>query len=57
MKFAFIIYDGLTLLDFAGVYDPVTRLKSMGFVEDLEYDVCAYKDPVRSFEGGGGGGA
>ena len=26
MKFAFVVYDGLTLLDFAGVYDAVTRL-------------------------------
>ena len=41
----------MTLLDFAGFYDPVTRLKSMGFVGDLEYNVCALKDMVRTFEG------
>ncbi len=51
MKFAFVVYDGLTLLDFAGVYDPVTRLKTMGFMEELEYSVCAMKQTVRSFEG------
>ena len=51
MKFAFIIYDGMTLLDFAGTYDPVTRLKTMGFMPDFEYDVCAFKETVRSFEG------
>ena len=45
MKIAFIICDGMTLLDFAGMYDdPVTRLKTMGFAADLEYDVCALQD-------------
>lgn len=51
MKFAFIIYDGMTLLDFAGTYDPITRLKSMGFVDDFTYDVCATQNTVRTFEG------
>lgn len=51
MKVAFILYDGFTLLDFAGFYDAVTRLKTMGFVNDLEYSVCARKAEVTSFEG------
>jgi transcriptional regulator GlxA family with amidase domain len=51
MKIAFVIYDGLTLLDFAGVYDPLTRLKTMHFLEDLTWDVCAPKERVRSTEG------
>ena len=51
MKFAFVVYDGLTLLDFAGVYDAVTRLKTMGLMEGLEYDVCAPGDTVASFKG------
>lgn len=51
MRFAFVVYDDLTLLDFSGIYDPITRLKSMGFIKDLEYDVCALKEIVRSFEG------
>jgi Transcriptional regulator containing an amidase domain and an AraC-type DNA-binding HTH domain len=51
MKIAFIVYDELTLLDFAGVYDPITRLKSMGFVQGLDYDVCAEKNKVKTFEG------
>jgi transcriptional regulator GlxA family with amidase domain len=51
MKFAFVVYDDMTLLDFSGAYDPVTRLKTMGFVNDLEYDVCAFNDPVKSYEG------
>lgn len=51
MKIAFIIYEGLTTLDFIGVYDPVTRLRTMGFLDDLEYDVCAFKGRIKSFEG------
>jgi cyclohexyl-isocyanide hydratase len=51
MKIAFVIYDGITLLDFAGVFDPVTRLKSMGFRPDLHWDLCARKEIVRSSEG------
>lgn len=51
MKFALIVYDDVTLLDFCGVYDPISRLKTMGFVPELEYHVCALKSPVRSFEG------
>lgn len=50
MKLAFIIYDGLTTLDFVGMFDPLTRLKTMGFIKDLEYDVCALNSPVLSFE-------
>lgn len=51
MRIAFIIYDGMTTLDFAGVYDAVTRLKTMGFKDDLEYDVCSNSNHVTSFEG------
>ncbi len=51
MKIAFILYDGVTLLDFAGAYDPLTRLVTMGFVPDLEYCTCARRERIRSFEG------
>lgn len=51
MKIAFVVYDNLTLLDFAGAYDPLTRLKSMGFVPDLTYDICARTGDIRSSEG------
>jgi len=51
MKVAFVVYDGMTLLDFAGAFDPVTRLHSMGFVPDLTYAICARTETVRSSEG------
>ncbi|HEX8181351.1 MAG TPA: DJ-1/PfpI family protein [Pyrinomonadaceae bacterium] len=41
MQIAFIIFDQMTALDFVGVYDPLTRLKSMGFRPDLGWDICA----------------
>ncbi|HVC33435.1 MAG TPA: DJ-1/PfpI family protein [Chloroflexota bacterium] len=46
MKVAFIIYDGMTTLDFIGVYDATTRLKTMGFMADFAWDVCALADQV-----------
>jgi len=51
LKLAFIVYDDMTLLDFAGTYDPLTRIKTMGFGDDFAYDVCAFSDTVRSYEG------
>lgn len=51
MKVAFIIYDGMTTLDFIGVYDPVTRLKTMGFMPDLEWEVCAQSGTIRDGTG------
>jgi len=51
MKIAFVIYNDVTLLDFAGAFDPLTRLKTMGFVPDLGWDICARTPVVRSAEG------
>lgn len=51
MRIAFIIYDGMTALDFVGVYDAVTRLKTMRFVADVEWDVCATAPEVTDFSG------
>lgn len=41
MHVAFVVYDGMTALDFVGAYDPVTRLGTMGFRDDVTWDVCA----------------
>ncbi len=41
MKLAFVVFDRLTSLDFVGFYDPVTRLKSMKIMDDLEWRICA----------------
>lgn len=45
MRIAFCVYDGMTMLDFVGAYDPLTRIDRMGF-RDIEWDVCAKTDSV-----------
>lgn len=45
MNIGFCAYDGMTLLDFVGAYDPITRLDRMGFVS-LDWDVCAQTETV-----------
>jgi cyclohexyl-isocyanide hydratase len=51
MRVAFIIYDGMTALDFIGVYDPVTRLNTMGFLPDLRWEVCARSRTIKDGAG------
>ncbi|MCE9499156.1 MAG: DJ-1/PfpI family protein [Leptospira sp.] len=47
MKLAYILFNDITLLDFIGIYDPVSRLKSMKFIPDLEWDLCSFEEGVR----------
>ncbi len=51
MTAAFVLFDGLTALDFVGAYDPITRLRSMGFREDFSWDLCAFRTPVHDGRG------
>jgi len=51
LKIAFVVFNGLTTLDFIGIYDPLTRLKTMGFMPDLVWDLCAYTDIVKDDRG------
>lgn len=51
MRIAFVIYEGVTVLDFIGAYDPLSRLNTMGFMPDLTCDVCALQKQIRTFEG------
>jgi len=46
MKAAFVVFDQMTVLDFVGVYDAFSRLKTMGFVHDFQWDVCALTPTV-----------
>jgi putative intracellular protease/amidase len=47
MRLAYIIFDGITWLDFIGIYDPISRLKSMKFVDDLSWDICAFNSSAK----------
>ncbi len=51
MKIAFIIFNGMTTLDFVGVHDDVTRLKTMRYIEELTWDICSYTEEVKDLTG------
>jgi len=46
MEIGFVMYNGLTALDFIGIHDAVTRLKTMGFNEDICWETCALTERV-----------
>ncbi|MDQ0338855.1 cyclohexyl-isocyanide hydratase [Caldalkalibacillus uzonensis] len=46
MKIAFILFDRLTVLDFIGFYDVITRLKTMAIKPEVKWDLCALKEQV-----------
>jgi len=46
MKTAYILFDNITLLDFIGVYDPLSRLRSQGHLPDFSWDLCALTPTV-----------
>jgi cyclohexyl-isocyanide hydratase len=51
MKAAFIIFDRMTALDLIGVYDPLTRLKSMNLVPGFSWRICAFTEEVSDDRG------
>jgi len=51
MKIGFVIYAGMSTLDFAGVYEPLTCLKTMEFVPALEWDFCGREEKVTDHTG------
>lgn len=46
MKIAFVIYNVMTTMDFIGVYDALVRLKTMKFMPDVEWEICAHTQEV-----------
>ncbi len=51
MKAALIVFDNMTSLDFIGFYDPVTRLKTMKFLDDFEWKICARQPQITDDRG------
>jgi putative intracellular protease/amidase len=51
MKIAYVIFDGITWMDLIGVYEPVSKLKTMKFVPELSWDFCSFT-PAASDYGG-----
>ncbi len=46
MRAAFVIFEGMTSLDFIGAFDPISRLRWNGILPDLEWSICARSDRV-----------
>jgi cyclohexyl-isocyanide hydratase len=51
MRIAFVIFDRMTALDFIGVYDPLTRLKTMDMLPDVSWEICAFTPEVHDITG------
>lgn len=47
LRIAYILFDGITLLDFVGIYDPISRIKAKGFIEDFSWDLCAMTPSIK----------
>jgi cyclohexyl-isocyanide hydratase len=45
------VFDRLTALDLIGLYDPITRLRSMGFRPDFQWEFCALQSSVTDDRG------
>ena len=46
MKLAFVLFNGLTFLDFIGFYDVVYRLKGFEATKELTWDLCGVTEEV-----------
>jgi cyclohexyl-isocyanide hydratase len=46
LKTEFIIFDGITALDFISVYNPVSQLKSADFMSDFSWKRCSFSPEV-----------
>lgn len=51
MRISFVVFNGMTTLDFLGVFDPLTRLRTMGFRQDVEWKICGLSPTVRDGAG------
>ncbi|WP_273444608.1 DJ-1/PfpI family protein [Neolewinella agarilytica] len=47
MKVAYILFDGITLLDFIGIYDPLCRLRAQHHLPDFSWDLCAMTPSIQ----------
>ncbi len=47
MKIAYILFDGITLLDFFGFYDPIKNIKTLKYLEHLDWDLCATQETIK----------
>lgn len=46
MRIAYVLFNQMTMLDFIGFYDVMTRLKSLQLMENVSWDLCAMTGEV-----------
>ncbi|MFS0857445.1 DJ-1/PfpI family protein [Paenibacillus taichungensis] len=51
MKISFVLFDGLTFLDFAGFYDVINRLNFFEQTKGTTWETCAMTDQVTDESG------
>lgn len=51
MKMAFVLFDGMTTLDFAGFYEAITWMGIMGAKENVTWDFCSNKEEITDDRG------
>lgn len=44
MKIGFVVFNGVTWLDLIGVYDAVSRLRTMNYIPSLTWEICSFTD-------------
>lgn len=51
MKIAYILFDGITWLDFFGFYHPIKNIKRLKYLDDLSWDLCATQKTIKDSDG------
>ncbi|QHW34740.1 DJ-1/PfpI family protein [Paenibacillus rhizovicinus] len=51
MKLAYVMFDQMTTMDFAGFYEVVAWIRVLGKVEDLTWDFCSNKEFITDDRG------
>ncbi|UKS30453.1 DJ-1/PfpI family protein [Paenibacillus sp. HWE-109] len=51
MKIAFVLFDGVTTLDFTGFYEAITWLRILGAKADVSWDFCAMQEEITDDRG------
>ena len=51
MKIAFVLFDGVTFLDFIGFYDVIHRLRGFDRTQDITWDICGLSGEIADEQG------
>ena len=51
MKIAYILYGSFSSLDFASIYDPISRVQKMKLPFDTVWDLCAFNEHIYNDQG------